>query len=100
MISPTHREADAIRTGVQYAYSDILMEAIPVKRIRVAISMVLILIIPLTNHWMTDSKHLNTGPIHAILSAFTLAGVSFIIDCIMPLSMDSLSQDIIQVIPR
>lgn len=90
------REANAVRMGVRYAYSDILMAAVPDKSVRMAISLILFLTIPMTHEWVVACKK-KAGPFSAILSALTLVGVSFIIDCIMPMDTDQgLLEDLVR----
>lgn len=89
-IPPTTREAQAIRSGVQYAYSDILMAAVPDKPVRMALSMGMILAIPVLNMWFSVKAN---GPLSAVLAALSIAGVSFIIDCVLPLSTNTMVED-------
>ncbi len=87
-IPSTTREAQAIKSGVQYAYSDILMAAVPDKPVRMALSMVMVLAIPYSSQWVIQK-----GPLSSILSALSIAGVSFIMDCALPLTTNTLVED-------
>lgn len=96
-------EGTAIYMGVQYAYADVVMAAVPWQSARIAIAAVFVVLGPMItklihddDHNVEAGHHQMVGPASTLISTISFVGVSFAVDAIMPLSIGSAWEDLVR----